>query len=324
MRALTYFFFSFLFLGISSCNKCCDGDVVSTRYIHKYGFHVSEKEWQERDMDGKIEKILNNGIIVTENYENGLLHGPTTITYPYSNTVEKLYIFGQGDLIREIAHDRKAQPVIEHLYEYDNRKIITRWDVYGVPISVEEYDNDLLIQGTYYDPSNEIEAKVQDTHGTRIKRDRYGQLLAKDEITNGKLTRRVTYHPNKEVYMDSSFEDYLPNGEQSIYTDSGKLYMRSNWDQGQLNGLKVGYRNGKKIFEIPYIEGKKEGLEKRFDENEHLMSEIEFKSDERHGKSIYFNGDNAWSEWFYRDKPVSPQKFQMLENRDQFLADLND
>ena len=39
---------------LSSCQKTkADSDIVSTRFVHKYGFDISEDQWKER---GRVKK----------------------------------------------------------------------------------------------------------------------------------------------------------------------------------------------------------------------------------------------------------------------------
>src|SRR3990167_4114346 len=87
--------------------------VVSQKYIHKYGFDVSEKEWQDREMDGQIVSMLSNGVKITRSYENGLLHGSTIQTFPHSHVIEKLFVYDQGTLLKEMLYDPAGVPISE-------------------------------------------------------------------------------------------------------------------------------------------------------------------------------------------------------------------
>lgn len=309
-----------------SCCSTCNQDqntVVSQKFIHKYGFDLSPEEWSERAGEGKIVTVLENGIKATEAYENGELHGTSTYTFPHSDVVEKICVYDQGVLLKEVLHDRRGIPMQEEAYEFDNRKIITLWDQNGAPLSVEEYDGDLLIEGTYYNSVGEIESVLQEGKGMRIKRDRSGKLILKDQFENGSLVRRNTFHPNEQIETICQYDGYVLNGEQVIFTPTGKLHMKANWDHGQLNGLKTAYREGSVISETPYLAGKKHGIERRYDEDGNLVSETSFSEDEKHGPTVVYNGKDIKNEWYFKGKGVSAQRFSMLENRSRMLAELS-
>ncbi len=101
--------------------------VVSQKFVHKYGFDVSEEEWENRDQEGQIVSMLKNGVKIVHSYENGLLHGSTTYTFPHSAVVEKLLVYNQGTLLKEVLNDANGTPISEEAYEFDDRKIMTFW-----------------------------------------------------------------------------------------------------------------------------------------------------------------------------------------------------
>src|SRR5437867_5189876 len=124
--------------------------VISQTFVHKYGFETSEEEWEAREKDGQIVSLLKNGVKVTRSYQNGQLHGPTTFTFPNSPIVEKLLVYDAGTLLKESLNDPSGMPIREEVYEFDNRTIITLWDDKGAPLSIEEYDDEVLMDGKYY------------------------------------------------------------------------------------------------------------------------------------------------------------------------------
>ncbi|MBS0625063.1 MAG: toxin-antitoxin system YwqK family antitoxin [Verrucomicrobia bacterium] len=309
---------------LSSCFYSNDStsQVVSQKYIHKYGFDVSEDEWQERSQEGLVVSMLKNGVKVTRSYEGGQLHGPTTYTFPHSSVVEKTLVYDQGTLLKETQCDAAGMPMREEVYEFDDRTIMTMWDEKGVPISIEEYDNELLVEGKYYTPEHLLEAAVESGYGERIKRDRSGQLLSRDKIENGLIAQRISYHPNGQIHTISHYQDYQLHGEQLKFTASGKPLMKLDWAHGVLHGQKVVYRNGLKVAEIPYSNGQKNGIEFHYDDLGHLTAEIEWKVDKKHGCSKFYTEDTTESEWFFKGQSVTAQKYEMLDNRDRLMAEL--
>ena len=309
---------------LASCqsNTALD-QVVSQKYVHKYGFPVSESEWEERAQDGQVVATLKNGVKVTKSYENGNLHGPTTYTFPHSNVVEKMVVYDQGALLKESVFDPAGMPIREEVYEFDNRTLITLWDEKGVPLSIEEYEGEKLMDGKYFDPSHTLEAEVTDGTGERVKRDRAGTLLLRDKIDLGLIASRTTYHPSGQIHTVSNYSEYQLHGEQSKYTATGKPLMQLNWNQGTLSGTKVVFRNGKKIAEVPYINGKKEGIEYHYDDLGYCTAEITWKSDKKHGPSKFHTDETTETEWYYAGKTISPEKFDMMDTRDKLVADLS-
>lgn len=310
-----------LSLGLSSCGD--DNDVVSQHYIHKYGFEISEKDWAAREKEGQIVTVKRNGVTETRNYDKGLLHGKSTYTYPNSSMISKVEVYDLGVLLKEITHDEMGMPMREDAYEFDDRHIITLWDKFGTPMSIEEYDNGLLMEASYFNAQNELEAQVEQGEGCRVKRDRSGLLIEKDKIQNGVIANRTTYHSNGEVHTIANFKDYRLNGNFIKYTDTGKLLLQESWKDGTLDGIKTTYRqlDGQKIAETPFIEGKKQGVEKRYDDDGYLSAEINWENNQKHGLASFYIRDDIYQEWYFRGKKVSHEKFELLENREELFSE---
>ncbi len=316
-----------LFIGglITSCQSNNGLDqIVSQTYVHKYGFDVSEEEWEDRAQEGQVVTMLKNGVKISRSFEGGQLHGSTTYSFPHSSIVEKLLVYDQGMLLKETLNDAAGMPIREEAYEFDNRKIITLWDEKGAPLSIEEYDEELLADGKYFTSEHELEAQVEAGCGERIKRDRTGLLIERDTIVNGLIAARTTYHPTGQIHTVSHYKDYQLHGEQLKYTASGKPLMMLNWNQGVLDGLKVVYRNGSKVAEIPYINGQKHGMEIHYDDLGNLTAEIQWRNDKKHGTSKFYTEESSETEWFFKGQTVNADKFQTLENRDRIVADFSE
>lgn len=318
--------FSFLVssgLILASCQSNLNDQIISQKYVHKYGFDVTEKEWEERSKDGQVVEVLKNGTKITRSYENGLLHGPTTYTFPNTNIVEKTLTYDQGTLLKEASHDLSGMPVREDAYEFENRNIVTLWDEHGIPLSIEGYENDVLIDGKYYTQDHELEAKVENGYGYRVKRDRSGLLISRDKMENGLICERTTFHPNGEIHTISHYHDYQLHGEQRKFTPSGRPLMELSWNHGILEGQKVIYRNGIRVAEIPYVNGEKHGTEYHYDDLGNLISETMWRNDKKHGCCKSYTEESVESEWFHNGMVVDAQKFVLLENREQLVAELS-
>lgn len=320
MKSLKKLSFFALLLTFASCQNDKDTDVVSQQYIHKYGFNMSKDEWQSRKKEGTSITVLANGVTVTNSYNNGILHGQTTYTFPSSSVIEKIFIYDNGTLIKEVDHDMKGLPYKEEVYEPNDRKIVTLWDKLGVPISIEQYENNLLVDGKYYKPDNDLEASIENSSGIRIKRDRDGELLYKDKITNGELVSRTTYHSNGQIKSKMNFHNYQLHGNQINYSPGGEILMTMTWKKGKLDGMKTIYRNGNKIAEIPYINGLKHGVERHYDNEGKMTVEIHWENDRKHGSHRIYKENDTEIQWFYKGKAVSLKKFEEFSYREKLIA----
>lgn len=308
------------FILLTSCQNSGSFDqVVSQTFVHKYGFETTPEEWEAREQDGQVVSMLKNGVKVTRSYQNGQLHGPTTYTFPHSSVVEKLLVYDLGTLLKESINDPAGVPIKEEVYEFDNRIIISFWDQKGVPLSVEEYDDEILMDGKYYNPEHELEGEVVEGFGEKIKRDRSGLLISRDIIQNGVIASRMTFHPNGNIQTISHYHDYQLHGEQRKFTASGRPLMELNWNHGVLDGSKIIYRNNAKVAEIPYINGQKHGTELHFDDLGNLIAEIEWRNDKKHGMSKLFSEETTDTEWYFKGKAVSKERFKVLEERDAYF-----
>lgn len=319
------FFFLFAALAFTACQTNSSLDqVVSQTYVHKYGFETSEKDWKAREQDGQVVSMLKTGVKVSQTFENGKLHGPSSYTFPHSSVIEKQQIFDEGVLLKEQTNDAAGMPVREEVYEFDNRIIITLWDDKGVPLSIEEYDDEILMEAKYYTPDHELEATVVGGNGQRIKRDRSGLLISRDDMKDGVMECRTTYHPNGNVHTVSHYDHYQLHGKQMKFTASGKPLMELNWVHNLLDGPKIIYRNGQKIAVIPYVEGKKHGTELHYDDLGFLTAEIEWRDDKKHGKTLLHTEEATDTEWFFKGQSVNADKFKILETRDKIASELRD
>jgi len=321
------FYWTFVITAAFSATACYNNDspngVVSQKFVHKYGFNVTEEEWEQRAQEGTVVTLLKNGVKISRSYENGVLHGNTTHTFPHSDIVEKVLVYDDGILLRECINDSSGMPVQEEIYELDDKTVLTLWNDKGVPLSIEEFDGELLVEGKYYTPEHKLEGEVCQGIGDRIKRDRTGLLVSHDRIENGVMVSKTTYHPNGQIHTVSHYHDNQLHGEQLKYSSQGKPLMILNWDHGVLDGTKTVFRSGYKVAETPYIKGKKHGVEVHYDDLGNLTAEIEWRDDKKHGVKKLYSEEGNEVEWFYKGQLVSSEKFEMLENRDQLIAEFN-
>jgi antitoxin component YwqK of YwqJK toxin-antitoxin module len=316
-----------LIVGIALCScqtKEEKSPIVSQKFVHKYGFPITKNDWEEKK-EGQVIAELSDGSTATYTYANGVLHGTTTYTYPKNTQVQKTEYYDEGTLLKCVDHDEEGIPSKETAFAFDNRKVVTKWDKTGTPMSLEEFENEVLVKGNYFSPNNEKESLVENGKGIRIQRSREGTLLTRDTMENGQMIFRLTFHYNGIVQSESTFENWQLHGKQKIYAESGLPVMELQWDHGVLHGLKILYQNGRKTGEIPFVHGEKQGIEKQFDPiTGQVTAEIPWEHDQKQGKALIYDTEGAHDQWYYQDQSVSLSKFQMMQLRDKMVADLHD
>lgn len=299
--------------------------VISKRYIHKYGYAVSQSEWEANHYPGQVITSLRNGITVTSTYENGVLHGPTTYTHPHSQTVQYYYLYNFGEVKKETEYDVLGMPVQEKVQLSPHRYCLTKWYGDGSPMSVEDYANDELIDGKYYTLSNDIEAEVQRGEGFCPRRDINGLLLSKDHYSAGYLTLRETYYPSGNVESISQYAYNKRNGQREVFSEKGDPLAVEEWVDNQLHGKCSYYAHGKKQVDVYFIAGARNGIETHYVDGETVEQEINWIYDKRHGPTKFYVGDTvAKTEWYYDGKSVTKKKYDELDKIDQMITHASD
>ena len=313
---------------VSGCSgdskKSRSDEVVSQRFIHKYGYDVSSQEWQASNYPGQVITTMRNGVTITSTYADGVLNGPTTYTYPHSQTLESLNIFENGELKRKVMYDVKGLPDSEqHFYKPGHVKV-TAWYKTGTPRSIEEYADDLLIEGEYFTVQNETEARVERGFGHRMSRNREGFLLSKEKIDEGQVSLRETFHANGTPHIITPYAGGAINGEKRVFAATGEPVSIEYFIEGRLNGIATYFQNGCKYLEVGFKQGLRNGLERYFIDGVKLVEENEWNEGKRHGLSIVYLDGMSKKEWFYNDERVTKHKFDDLCERERTIAIMNE
>lgn len=306
--------------GCQNNKKKQHADVVSERYIHKYGYDVSREEWLSNDYPGQVITTLKNGITVTASYENGILHGDTSYTFPHSQTLESLHTYEKGNLAKKVSYDVRGMPFREETYITPTRVKTKYWYNTGTPKCVEVTDEADLLEGEYFTMKNELESRVSDGNGDRSIRDKHGVLCAKEQIKNGQVAKRETFHPNGSPHVVMSFDIGLVHGEKRVFAETGEPLSVESFRNGKLDGLCTYFQNGVKYLEIHYTDGLKNGVERHFVDGDTLSHETHWIDDMKHGPSTYYFDGLSKVEWFYNNLKVSKNKFEELLEREKMIT----
>lgn len=303
---------------LTSCNQCYDrvcDDVVDETYVHRYGVAVPQEQWASSGAHGQVITTLKNGVVVSKTYNAGTLDGDTTYTFPHSETIQKVEMYSQGTLLKEVTHYLSGAPYQDITYQSPNKKLIMTWYESGSPQSKEEYQNDtILVNGEYYTPSHQLESRVDNGEGSRTNRDGYGQLISLDSIQNGQMALSTTYHPNGSPKALTPYKNGKIEGERKTYLPAGEPDTNEQWVAGVQHGTSLIYQNGEKYAEVPYVAGKKEGTERRYRDGSTLVEEIPWVDGQKHGVGKTFIGNAVKSNWYFDDKAVSKGDYDLLSN----------
>lgn len=306
--------------GCQNSKKKQHADVVSERYIHKYGYDVSREEWLSNDYPGQVITTLKNGVTVVASYESGILHGETSYTFPHSQTLESLHTYEKGNLVKKTSFDVRGMPFREESYLSPTRVRSKYWYDSGTPKCVEETNEADLIEGEYFTMKNELESRVTGGHGERSIRDKHGVLCAKESIARGQIAKRETFHPNGSPHIIMSFDSGLTHGEKRVFAETGEPLSIENFSEGKLDGVCTYFQNGVKYLEIEYESGIKNGIERHFIDGDTLSHETHWIDNMRHGPSTYYFDGLSKVEWFYNNAKVSKGKYEELLEREKMIT----
>jgi antitoxin component YwqK of YwqJK toxin-antitoxin module len=298
-----------LIIAMGACLYSCipskvSEEVVKETYIHKYGVTIPKKEWISRGGDGQVITKYQDGIIAAKDYDNGLLQGKSTYTFPNSATISQVDVYDKDSLVSETFSYLSGAPKYSSEFFNNNEKRVSRWYEEGSPQSVEMFLGAHLVTGEYFTLNNEIESQVTSGTGICTERNGYGSIVSRKEIFKGMITLETRYYNTGDPKTITPYRDGEIEGTRQHFFMGGVPQRTEEWAKGQQHGTTVVFHNGEKQKEIPYKNGIIEGVEKRFANGATIVAEISWKDNKRHGPTnIYSNGE-VHTEWFYNDHPV--------------------
>lgn len=303
---------------ITSCDEGKNNkNVISQRYIHKYGYDVSQEEWNTQQYPGQVLTTMRDGKTITESFEDGLLHGSKTETYPHSQTIQTLENYERGHLVRRISYSVRGIPEKEEVFKSAKHVLITNWYPSGSPKAKEEYKDKVLINGWYYSVANETDSRIENGTGEKTVRNQTGDMLSREVFNNYRVTYVETYYPNNTPSTMTSYENGRIHGEKKHFSMSGDPIFIEQYSNGLKHGLCTYYQNGYKYLEVPYSNNYKDGVERHYIDGEVVVEETEYKDGIKHGPSIVYCDGSARTTWFFESQKVSRPKYEQLVLRDE-------
>lgn len=308
---------SLIALTTSCARDCCqDCVVVDETYVHKYGVAVPSNFWDESGKDGSVVSSMADGVVITRSYSQGLLNGNTTYSFPHSSQIEKIEVYNQGTLISTTEYYVDGTRKSEVSFDTPlGMKTISTWYLSGIPRSVETFAGDNLVTAEYFSPTNQRDAFVQNSAGTRLIRDDYGHLLATDTISKGQIKLRTAYHPNGSPKEQVQYKDGLVDGTKKTFHPAGEPATVETWAAGTQQGTTTLYQHGEKYADVPYLNGQKNGTEVRYRDGSTVVQEINWSQDEQHGPTTTYIGDNTKTDWYFRGAPTTKADYDFLVSK---------
>lgn len=298
-----------LLLAATSCQQTNKSN-VSTVFIHKYGVTLTESDWHKRGANGQIVVTRSDGTIVTQNYVEGQLEGKTTHSFPHSFVTQKEEYYRQGHLTSEVYHYTSGVPKKKIEFLSVDEVQVTRWYENGTPQNVELWKSDKLIEGEYFANNNEVEAKVLNGKGIKIRRNPYGEYLSRMDVENGEVVTNTTYHRNGDPHVVTQYKNNKIHGLRKQFLVNGIPDRFEEWKEGVKEGITTVFQDGVRHSEIPYSKDKKNGVEVVYNTDGQVVAEVTWKENLKDGVSKTYIQDVVRMEWFYKGKKVSKSDFE--------------
>lgn len=282
-------------------------DTLTTTYHHSYGAELAnQSEWVERGASGEIVRHETNGIEIREQYVAGVLHGRTSWSFPHSNRIARVALYKNGELTEETFHFTSGAPREKRSYATNGKNVLTAWYESGSPRCVEEYMGTKLVKGEYFTPKNELEKLLVNSTGVRPQRDAKGVLMVEETFAQGELVERKSFYSSGAVKAVAPIAQGRVHGVLKSYFENGEPDALEEWNEGELHGKVTLFSNGERVATVPYVHGRKEGVELRYQAGtDTVAEEISWAADRRHGPTTCYSGSISRTEWYLCGDKVS-------------------
>lgn len=305
---------SCLFVIATGCHRkpiVGQNDPVKSNYVHKYGVEVDDAaDWQERGSSGKVIKKLKNGSTLTENWQDGALSGPSTLTFPHSTVICSETVYENDVCIKQTSNYNSGMPKKQSLYNSKPYVLVSTWYEDGLPQSQEKYQDVRLVSGKYFTPKQDLESEIDQGQGTRPIRDGYGELKGTELFSDGLLTTKIEFYPNGMPKNSTPYIQGAVQGIRRTFSPSGAPETIEEWNNDSPNGTTILFQNAERVAEIPFLNGQKHGIEHRFRVGTDVIAEdISWANNLRHGPSIVYVDDQKITDWYFEGKKVSRAEF---------------
>lgn len=121
-------------------------------------------------------------------------------------------------------------------------------------------------------------------------------------VLNGRKNGLWLDYAAGNISLIQHFIEGKLNGPVLAMDARGQVTSRAEYRDGILNGLKATYKFGRPQEEIPYVNGKIEGVMKKYYTNNKLMEEAEYKNNVQDGYYRHYNEEGVIDlEYLYKN-----------------------
>ncbi len=304
----------------ASCMDHHEANVISKRYIHRYGYDVAEREWNSENYPGQVITTKKNGQTIAETYEDGILHGNKTTSYPHSQSVQSVEKYHRGILKSIITYNIKGYPETQKDILSPTHYFTSAWYPSGSPKVKEEFREEVLINGEYFNLTNQKDSFVKNGTGEKCIRNQVGDLLAKEIYSNYDIIYKETFHPNKSTASTAEYKNKELHGTKKSFAITGEPICVENFYHNKKDGQSTYYQNGSKYLEVTFKNNLKDGPERHYVDGQEVIQEIYWKEGRKHGENIIFCDGAPKTSWYYDDTKVSKKQFVELSQQTEYFT----
>lgn len=299
-----------IIVGASACQSTHPG--IGCTYVHPYGITVDSDRWFENGCNGQKVVTAEDGVTATQTYMNGMLHGSSIYTFPASDKIERSEDYVNDKLVKQLFYDFSGTPTHSVKYSDPNFRVITVWYKAGTPKSIEVYRGKKLISGEYYTLTNQQDSCVREGEGERVNHNELGCILSRDQIQDGTLISTTLLYPDGSPEQITYYDtNGAIDGMRKSFYPGGEPLQFEMWQCGEKTGITTIFQDGSKFADVPYVKGKKNGIERRYDDHENLTHEISWKEGKMHGPSCAYDADQvASTDWYYLGRLTSRENYE--------------
>ncbi len=238
-------------------------------------------------------------------YSRGHLEGEATYYFPTGN-IEKVVQYTHGLIHGDYLRFDEEGNTIEQIHYVNGRKNGPASGCWSKeqPKYQEEYEEDLLINGTYFNPIGEVSSEIKNGHG--VKSD---------------------FHENT-LYATLEYNNGIPEGIVKLYDEKGQLVSSYQIQEGMKSGEEWKYypSNGKEPKQqlmISWFEDQIQGMTKTWYENGTLESQREMCGNKKHGLSFayYKTGELMLMEEYENDRLIQGSYYKKGEQTPASIID---
>lgn len=242
--------------------------------------------------DGINKAYDENGMLISKfNYCKGALHGEARHYFP-SSGIKKIIPYKNNEIHGEsVEYTEKGEVLSKTLYKNGIKEGPSAgyWTKDNISF-IEDYENDLLISGQYFQKNRVRISKIKNGDGQKavfknnflhsLIEYRDGRPQGKIQMfsPNGHLTN--DYHQKNNVKDGLEIEYYADNEITNFNKNKHYPKLEINWSNGNIHGLvKTWYKNNALESQKEFSNNKKNGMNFAWFENSSIMFIEEYEND---------------------------------------------